>query len=53
VENDEQPAKPSPATALMTTRRIIYPSLVAANRHSPSATIGASRQPRNHTDRNR
>ena len=53
VENDEQPAKPSPATALTMTRRIIYPSLVAANCHSPSATIRASGQPRNHADRNR
>jgi hypothetical protein len=35
VENDEQPAKPSPATALTITRRMIHPSLVAANCHSP------------------
>jgi hypothetical protein len=35
VENDEQPAKPSPAMALTMTRRIVYPSLVAANCHSP------------------
>ena len=35
VENDEQPAKPSPAMALTMTRRMVYPSLVAANCHSP------------------
>ena len=34
-ENEEQPARLAPATAITMTRRMINPSLNAANRHNP------------------
>src|ERR1700694_1374976 len=53
-ENDEQPARPAPATAITRKRRMIDPSRRCGYLpQSPSRTIGASVQGRNHADPDR